>query len=108
MFVSCSLCFFYTRPACVWLSNPDQVLVELLHLLQGTAHGCGVVRAKLVTRRVWFLPVQSCKHHALLLVEPGCQRESTQMTKHSVADHLPRAFTSSLPRNHLIKLPSRS
>lgn len=51
-------CAFYTRVRSVlgFLTQPilscvkNVALVELLHLLQGTAHGCGVVRAKLVTR----------------------------------------------------------
>lgn len=62
----------------------NEALIELLHLLQDTAHGGGVVRTELVTRRVWFLPVQSCKHHALLLAEAECQAKSTQIIRHSV------------------------
>lgn len=87
MFASCSLCFLHTSQVCVSCVR-NVALVELLHLLQGTAHGCGVVRAKLVTGRVWFLPVQSRKHHPLLLGEPGCQTGSTQITRHSVTDEL--------------------
>lgn len=35
----------------------SEALDELLYLLQGATHSSGIVRAKLVTRPVWFLPV---------------------------------------------------